>query len=465
MSLAPLANYLIYNRKTVKILDENINQITKEGMDDLLKGMSQPYIFGISCVTANIVSGYNVAKNLKAMYPDSKVIMGGIHPTVLPEEALNTGCVDIVVRGEGEETLNSLHERIKNKTSYSDVNGISYIDENEKIIHNPPARLFPDLNLLLPFPYHLFEKDIDKYNFGIVIVTRGCPHDCIFCSSRSVLGKKYRYPSPEKVVEQLDLLVDRYKRRYIYFVDDNLVVNKNWTIELCKLMVKREYYKRVKFSCSLRGDAVSEEVLKYLKKAGFVLLNFGIESVINRLLKILKKGETIEEMTKAVVLTRKLGITVGGTFILGLPTETKEERRANYTWALKYLDLARFNNLSPYPGTESYEIAKKEGRLNVGENWNNLNPVSALVEQSALPYVPKTCSKEELYKDIRSFNYWYWLRPKKIFLLLSVNNPTWFTLKPGWYLNPLEWIDMLILSIRVTANSIFKILVMNKWKK
>ena len=109
LSIGTLAGYLLHQEKQVKILDEYITPITYEVLDDYIRDLSPPYIFGISCVSAAIGRGYELATMIKTKYPDSKIILGGIHPTVLPEEALATGYVDIAVRGEGEETLNLLY--------------------------------------------------------------------------------------------------------------------------------------------------------------------------------------------------------------------------------------------------------------------------------------------------------------------------------------------------------------------
>lgn len=452
VGIASLALYLLNRKKQAKIIDENIEPITADNIQQIVEGLSKPYIFGISCVTANIMRAYELAKLIEETYPDAFVILGGIHPTVLPEEALNTGNVDIVVRREGEETLNQLYERIKAGKDYFDVDGISYKQKDGQIKHNKNAKLIEDLNELAPFPYYLFEKHIQHYGLGFIMASRGCPYECIFCSARCISGKKYRCVKPEKVIEQLDILINKYKLSYVYFIDDNLVVNKSWTKQLCDMMYEKGYYKHVKFSCSLRSDGVDDEILEYLKKAGFVLLNMGIESVSNRLLKLIKKGETIEQHTKAAMLIRKHGMRVGGTFILGLPTETKEERQANYKWAKKYMDLARFNNPAPYPGTELYEIAKKEGRLNLGEHYENLNPVAALVENPTLPYVPTTCTEEELRRDVIRFNYGFMLRPTKIWLLLFEGSPLWFSLPPKWYLHPTQWKDIFVLGCKISSN-------------
>ncbi|MBW2307160.1 MAG: B12-binding domain-containing radical SAM protein [Deltaproteobacteria bacterium] len=303
--VAALAGYLLQRGKKVKILDEAATPINDDILSDLLKKMEHPYIFGISCVTPNIIRGYEIAEMLKTKYQDSKVIMGGIHPTVLPEEALKTGHVDVVVRREGEEVLNLLYEAIKNRRDYTHLKGISFINGNKEIVHNPDAPLLKDLREVGPFPYHLFEPNLHKYNLAFTQVTRGCPYDCIFCSSRSVSGRAYRYLKPEEAVEHVDVVVNKYGVRYIYFQDDNFAVNKEWTIAVCERFEKRGYPKYVKFCCSMRGDNATDEILAAMKRAGFVLINYGIETASERLMKLLNKGETVEDNIRAVKLTKK----------------------------------------------------------------------------------------------------------------------------------------------------------------
>ena len=448
--LGMLAGYLSRKNKKVKIIDESVTPITDSMLDEYLRGIEPPYIFGISCLTANINRAYELSKALKERYPDSKVILGGIHATVLPEECLNSGYVDIVVRREGEETLNTLYELIKSRSDYSTVPGISFIDADKNIVHNQDARLMTDLNSLPSFPYHFFKENLHRYNLGFIMASRGCPYDCIFCSQRSISGRLYRYMEPEKVIEQVDFLVNRYKQRFIDFWDDNFVVNRKWTKKVCKLMRENKFYKTTTFGCYTRGDAISEEVLLDLKEAGFTTIGFGMETASERLMKIINKGETVAANVRGVKLAKKFGFRVGATFIMGLPTETREERLSSYRLARELnIDYARFNNACPYPGTKLYEIAKSENRLNVGANWENLNTVGALVESSVLPYVPLSCKEDELRKDILKANYSFWLRPKSIFLLLFGNNTTWFPLPPKWYLNLKEWGDLMGFSLTI----------------
>lgn len=454
-----LAGYLEQKNKKVVVLDESITPLTEDLINDQLKNMESPYIFGISCLTANIARGYEISRMIKRRYPDSKVVLGGIHPTVLPDEALNTGYVDIVIRREGEETLNLLYDIIKKRMDYSKIPGISFINESGHVIHNQDAGLLKDLNALPTFPYHFFEKNLHRYNLGFIMASRGCPFDCIFCSQRSISGRVYRYLEPEKIIEQIDSLVNKYNQRFVDFWDDNFVVNKKWTYKVCELMYENGFYKNARFGCYTRGDNVNEEVLVYLKKAGFTNIGFGMETASERLMKVINKGETVEDNVRAVKLVKKYGFKVSATFIMGLPTEIREERIATYKLAKKLsLDYARFNNACPYPGTKLYEIAKQENRLNVGEAWENLNSVGALVENSVLPYIPLSCDEKELKRDIIRANYFFWLRPKSIFLLLFGKNSTWFPLPPQWYLKPKEWLYLVIFSVTILYRLFFGII-------
>jgi radical SAM superfamily enzyme YgiQ (UPF0313 family) len=186
------------------------------------------------------------------------------------------------------------------------------------------------------------------------------------------------------------------------------------------------------------------------------VINFGLETASERLMVILNKKETVQQNIEAVKLSKKYGFGVSGTFILGLPTETRQERWQAYRLAKELdLDYVRFNNATPYPGTALYEIAKAEGRLHVDENWTNLNACASLVQDSLtaskLPYVPKTCSEEELKKDIIKANLYFSLRPANVLKLLikRVGPAGWFYLPPRWYLKPKEWASLMQLALKL----------------
>jgi radical SAM superfamily enzyme YgiQ (UPF0313 family) len=460
-----LAGYLIKHNKKVKILDEEVDRITEKIIDEYVKELDQPYIFGISCLTAGIARGYELARIIKERYPDSKVIFGNIHPTVLPEEVLSNRNVDIVVRGEGEEILNLLYERIKNNEDYSDIKGISF-SKNGLIIHNEDAPL-PDLEKIPKFPYHLFTRNSDKYELGFIASSRGCPYNCIFCSQRSISRQKYRFFHADLVIQEIEELILKYRCSYITFVDDSFLMNKKRVIELCDMIQSRGFHKRAIFDCQARADTVDEQILKSLKDAGFRTIHFGIETASERLMKLIDKRETVQEIIEAIKLAKKMGFQVSGTFILGLPTETKQERRSAYRLAKELsLDYVRFNNATPYPGTRLYEIAKKEKRLNPGNNWENLNACGTFVEspfkKNPLAYVPLTTSEKELRYDILKYNLFYSFRIKSVYKIFreKIGPAGWLILPERWYFMFEEWIYLMRFGFRIIC-SFLKVILYN----
>lgn len=459
IGLGYLAGYLLHRKKQVKILDEHIAPVTIEALQEAVQSCSPPYIFGISSLTACIYRSFQITAMIKKVFPEAKIILGGIHPTVLPEEVLKNRDIDFIVRGEGEFVLDELYDAIKNSLDYTGIQGLSYV-ALDKIVHNPCPDL-PDLTKLPPFPYHLFEGHADRYSLGFIASSRGCPYECIFCSQRSISGHKFRYVPTDFVIQEIDLLINKYGQTHINFVDDNFTANKVRIKELCDKMIAQKFFEKATFDCQTRADAINDEILTLLKEAGFRLINFGLETASERLMVILNKRETVQQNIEAVKLAKKHGFGVSGTFIFGLPTETREERWRGYNLAKELnLDYVRFNNATPYPGTKLYEIAKQENRLYVDENWSNLNACASLVRDSVttsrLPYVPVGCDEETLRKDIVRANLFFSLRPSRVLRLLAkrVGPAGWFYLPPRWYLKPKEWLDLIRLALNLLGSFI-----------
>jgi radical SAM superfamily enzyme YgiQ (UPF0313 family) len=468
--IGALAGYLHSKGKRAEVIDEEIEVVSLEMLRLMSLRLDRPYIFGISCLTAGIARGMEIAKIIRSTkeFYDAKIIFGGIHPTVLPDEVLRSGCADIVVRNEGEKTLEILYERIKDHKEYSDVNGISFIS-NDQIIHNDCSELV-DLNSLPSFPYDLFFQYSARYSLGFITSSRGCPYDCIFCSQRSISGKYYRFRSPEIVIDEIEYLYKVRRQNYITFQDDNFLPNKERTIRLCELIINK-FNSKIIFDCQARADNVDDEVLAIMKKAGFRLIHVGIECSNDRLLKLVQKRESLQQIIQGIHLIKKHGIRVSGTFILGLPTETAEDRRDAYELAKELdLDYVRFNNATPYPGTKLYEMAQRNGQFNPGTNWENLNACGSLVEsplrRNTLSFVPEGISEGELRNDIIKYNLFFSLRPKRVLRLLfdRVGPAGWFELPKRWFLKPGEWYSLLRFMLKIGLNFILAIFSIAKYK-
>lgn len=386
-----------------RLLDQQLADNPLEIIENYIKNgeITKPYVFAFSILTASYDSALKLAGQLKEKYSDSVIIFGGIHPTAMPEESLNHNFVDYVIVGESERTLPEFYRRIKNGKDCSDIDNVYYKD-NCSIKHSGRVYYKDDLDEY-PFPYHLFTDP--RYDLNFMMTSRGCPYNCIFCSNRVTTGKAYRFKSSDSIIEELDMLNKKYNKTNIGFFDDNFLVNKNRVYELTEKIKSRGLDKKMTFGCQCRGDNVDKQILIDLYNAGFKSIFFGVESACNRLLEIIKKGETIEQLTQAIRYAQEAKMTVSATFIYALPTEKRKDRMASMDFSRNMnLDIVRFNNATPYPGTELYDIAKKQNRLFIQGNYENFNSVSAFIENPFKPipfsYVPPGNSEGEIRDDI-----------------------------------------------------------------
>jgi radical SAM superfamily enzyme YgiQ (UPF0313 family) len=268
----------------------------------------------------------------------------------------------------------------------------------------------------------------------------------------------------------MEYLFEYRGQEHVTFQDDNFLPVKHRTIRLCELIIKR-FGNQISFDCQARADNVDDEVLTIMKEAGCRLMHVGIESASDRLLSLIRKGETLQQIIDGVRSIQKHGIQVSGTFILGFPTETAQERKAAYELA-KQLDLAyvRFNNATPYPGTKLYEMAKTQGRLLPGDNWENLNACGSMAEnpfrRNRLSFVPDGVSEGELRNDILKYNFFFSLRPRRVFrLLFNRFGPAgWFELPEKWFLKPEEWYSLMRFSAKIGINFLIMTMGILKYK-
>ena len=226
-----------------------------------------------------------------------------------------------------------------------------------------------------------------------------------FCSNKINSQRKFRYRSAENVVKDLELLYHKFNRKYVYFLDDNLLVNHARIKELTDAIKKSDIYTKMHFNFQARGDNCNEEILQLLFDAGFRGVYFGIETASEKLMKLVNKGETVQEVIDAVLLAKKIGFFVSGNFIFGLPGETPQDRKDAFKLAKKLnLDIVKYNNATPYPGTELYEIAKKENRLFIQGLYENLNSVSSFIEKpfkrTPFSYLPEGNTERQIKYDI-----------------------------------------------------------------
>lgn len=413
-----------------RLIDEQVEENVLGLVDQYVKEMEQPYIFGLSVLTASVKSAVLLSKELRRRYSDSVIVFGGIHPTALPEEILSFDHIDLVLKGEGEKSLLELYRCIKEGKDFSHVDGLSY-RKNGQIVHNRLPAVVDDLDSYPPFPYHLFKSE--RYDLGFILSSRGCPYKCIFCSNRVTTRKFYRYRSPEPLIEEIEMLYHKYNMRHLMFLDDNFLVSKKRIYTLLERIRERDLHKRMSFAFQARGDNVDLKILQELYDAGFRSVFFGMETASEEMMKAIKKGETVLECIEAVKMAKKVGFHVSATFIYGLPGDSHKDRMdcVKLTEDLG-LDMVRYNNATPYPGTELYEIARQEKRLNVEGLYENFFSVSAFIENPfkkiRFSYVPAGNTEDEIRRDIlfSYFRYYFDLDRLKKILTKPEQNVGWF---------------------------------------
>lgn len=419
-SLGYIAGYL-HSRgfSDLQIIDDQIYSLGNNKLEQLVSNMNSPKIIGLTTLTATCSRVYEIAKKIKEMDSNTVVILGGVHASVLPEECISRKGVDIVIRGEGEETFAEIAECIYNGYDIRQIKGISY-KEDGRFIHNAGRPLIKDLDSLPPFPYHLFEPNIDRYpGFFSVQTSRGCPYSCTFCSQRSVSGYSYRYVSTERAIHDIELLINRFGATLIRIMDDNIGANKKRLNQLLDVIIEKGINKRVSFEAPVRGDHLDSDILDKLKEANFSLLTFGLETASNSLMKLINKGETVEDVVGAIKMTAQRGISTGATLIFGLPTETNRDRRAAIRLVSSLpLSSVRFNILTPYPGTPIYGSLISENKILIKKDWENFS-VQFMWAGDDLPYVPDGTDKYELMFFAMLANLWFYIRPSGIIKLLT----------------------------------------------
>ncbi len=421
---------------TPKIVDEQIEELNHESLSKYVLELPQPRIVGISTMTLTFKRGRELAVMVKEIAPETIIIMGGVHPTLIPEEVVEVPEVDFVVKGEGEVTLYELYTALSQGKDPSAIEGIWYKKEG-KVIKNPDRPLVENLDDF-PMFYDIFKDTYKEYkNFGAVISSRGCPYDCVFCSQRQITGRSYRYVSNDRAFLEIKTLIEDYGQDFIYFQEDNFLIHKKRVFDLLDRIIKAGYHKRCDFVAQFTGKAGTPEVMRKLKEANFQIIMFGVETGVNRLMDIVGKGMKVEDYQTAITNARNAGLQAQGSFIFGIPGETHEDRMNTLKAAMKMpLDSARFNLMTPYPGTRVYNIAKEEKTLNITKDWGNCGNQYYLVGDD-LPYVPKGENRYELMFDLVVANFVFNMRPQIIIRNMKARVAgAIFALPPRWWLSP-----------------------------
>jgi len=319
----------------------------------------RPRILGISLFTFNRGAVLKLAKVARQIDSRIFIVAGGPHATHLAEHVLSHHpSIDAVAIGEGEETMRDLARALDSGADFRRLPGLAF-REGGSIMRTPPRAAVGNLDLL-PHPAAHYESfGVDRFaQFEFLITSRGCPARCTFCSTPEFWGTRLRYRSVDHVLDELRLLQERFGHVTVSFRDDTFTVDKKRTIELCRRILASGLH--LLWDCQSRVNAIDEERLIWMRRAGCQHIQYGVESGSRSILDKLNKGIQLEQVVQACELTRKVGMDLSLYLITGVQGETEADTQAT----LRLIRRVRPHDgiVSPlvvYPGTALYEEAKR----------------------------------------------------------------------------------------------------------
>ena len=385
LGLAFLAGVLEQAGIEVRVLDLVVRPYSRALLENILTGFA-PDVVAATSVTMSYPEAAKVIRDVKDIAPDMVTLMGGPHVSFRARETLaELPELDFIVRGEGEAALLELMETLSKGRGYDAIPGLAF-REDGRIVLNPTRKPGLDLNSL-PLPArHLLP--LGRYRaLGMAIsmtTSRGCPHGCIFCVGRKMVGPKVRYRDPVRVVDEMEY-VGSLGFKQINLADDLFTANHDHCLAVLDEIMQRRL--SLTWTSFARVDTVSPELLHRMKKAGCSAVSFGVETGNPDILKKIRKGITLDQVVAAVGMCTDAGLTPHASFILGLPGETPETLAQTVAFGehLKSLGVSHgFHLLAPFPGTRVREQAQELGLRILTDDWSQYHANRAIVETESV---------------------------------------------------------------------------------
>ena len=394
----------------IDIVDCQADRLDWNGLEKYIAS-SEPTMVLTSGFTTNAYSCARTCEIAKTVNKDIVTIAGGIHFSFTPEESLKSFPeIDYIVRGEGERTLVDLIRTIQKEKKINGVQGISY-QKNKKIIHTPTRPLIANLDTL-PYPaYHLVEKNLKRYHFTmmagrntqymIVEGSRGCEHHCSFCTQWNHWGSKWRTKSAKRIADEIEFLNETYGGVFLWFTDDHMNISQRGK-PLYDELVHRHCKNDVMLFFQARTDDIAShpDLISMLREIGTYWILTGVETNSEEMLKEYKKGTVAADAAQAMNVLRQNDVFSQAMFVIGSRKDTHEsiEQLRQFTQDITP-DIAIFTALTPFPGTEYFETAKKNGWIE-DTNYANYDMAHAIMPTETLS---RQEVQEELWRCYRSF--------------------------------------------------------------
>ena len=344
----------------VRIVDANLS---RNSFSEIHKAVAAdpPDIVGLSLTTPVFEISLEISRMLKRLKPGTKIIFGGVHPTLFPRDVASLESVDYVVFGEGERTAVELIKAFEKEREPEGLRGVAF-KKDGRVIVNAPRPLVENLDEL-PMPaYDLLP--VRRYSnpqaahapLGMMLTSRGCPFQCIFCDNHVVLGKRFRANSARRMIEEWRILVRGFGVKEIMFKESDFTLDRERVREFCELLMQEP--KKAFWTCNGHIGNLDLALLRDMRRAGCRLIQYGVESGDQNILDTLKKGITVQQIIKTFRLTRQAGIRTVANVMIGNPGDTRETiaKTIDLTKRIK-ADYANIQFCTPFPGTELYSMA------------------------------------------------------------------------------------------------------------
>lgn len=371
-------------------------------------------LVGVTAMSTSFPEAVREVKRAKAY--GLKVVIGGAHIIATPESSLRQSGADYAVTGEGEIPMTKL----ANGVPISKINGLAYLN-GSKFHRNPPQEFIgeidhfdrPAWDVIDPrtYPYAPHGMIARRFPLAPIITTRGCPYLCTYCSAPMTAGPKMRYRNPELVVDEIEMLVQKYDVREVQIEDDNFTFSKSHAMAICEGLIHRNVKVIWSLPNGVRIDRLDPELLAMMKRSGCYLLSLGIESANKRILKMVKKGLNLDIVRAKVREVVESGIDAVGFFMIGFPTETHEEIQNTIDFALSLpLHRVYFSKTTPLPGTPLYDLWREKYMSGQEIDWSRFNYYEFQTNWSEVP-------PTEIARLQRRAHWTFYSRPKNFWSL------------------------------------------------
>ncbi|MFA5078825.1 MAG: radical SAM protein [Dehalococcoidia bacterium] len=366
----------------VKIFDYIVSNYSKETLHKQLEAF-RPDAVGATSVTMNFYDAQRIIHDVKEHNPEIITMMGGPHVSFTAAETLRQFPeTDLIVLGEGEDTIAELTPILKQKDKWRAIRGIAYRDKDDVVITEKRDFISDIDRIPLPARHLLPISRYRALGFPVSIITgRGCPYSCIFCLGRKMVGSKIRKRNPALVLDEIEEILS-YGFERINIADDLFTTDRERVKEICSGI--RERSLNFKWSAFARVDTVSQEVLDLMAGVGCDCVSFGVETGNAEMLKRIKKGIKLEHAIAAVEMCQRAGIYAHESFIIGLPGETIDTLEETDRYAKSTGAVYSYHYLAPFPGTTVRDKIKDYDLEILTDNWALYDANDAIVKTSSL---------------------------------------------------------------------------------